>query len=316
MSHAMFCGIIKKKRKEITMVKNKTKEVQYYLDKTDQIEVDGHTLSRLYLAPGVAYPSDSILSRYAVYGENNTNKWMGGYVENVDNLSHNITGRGWIAWVDPDSKVYGESEIGTGCFIQNSTIINSQVRSGYHTSKVLDSTVIDSIVHDVENSRVTNSTCDRLVNNSTLENSNITGPKNSLVVDANLTNVKHHGSISGTFSDIELDDLTVHDMEALVEIPIRSIRSTYYIYPINSFQLLQDTKGNFALTDNASGEYQFGNTKFPVGDVDFDVLYTHLNSDLNGEPIGKPETLKKLDEIKEGMILTDSDLDFGDDLTR
>lgn len=293
-----------------------TRKVQYYLDETDQIEVDGYTLSRLYLAPGVVYPSDSILTRYAVYGEDNTNKWMGGYVESVDNLSHDITGRGWIAWVDPDSKVYGESEIGTGCFIQNSTIIDSQVRGGYHTSKVSDSTVISSVVHDVENSRVTNSTCDRLVSNSTLENSNITGPKNSLVVDANLTNVKHHGSISGTFSDIELGDITVHDMNAIVEIPIRSIRSTYHIYPTTSFQLLQDNKGSFALTDLAEGEYQFGNTKFPLGNVDFDELYSHLNSEINGEPIGKPDTLKKLEEIKESMTLTDSDLDFGDDLTR
>ena len=313
----MFCGIIKKKkRKDIIMAKNKTKEVKYYLDETDQIEVDGHTLSRLYLAPGVVDTSDSILTRYAVYGEDNTNKWMGGYVESVDNLSHDIVGRGWIAWVDPDSKAYGKSEIGAGCLIQNSTIIDSQVKSGHHTSKVLDSTVIGSVVHDVENSRVTNSTCDRLVSNSTLENSNITGPKNSLVVDANLTNVKHHGSISGTFSDIEPGDITVHDMKAIVEIPIRSIRSTYHIYPTNSFQLLQDTKGNFALTDNASGEYQFGNTKFPVGDVDFDELYDLLTSEMNGKPIGKPNTLKTLEEIRESMTLTDSDLDFGDDLTR
>lgn len=305
-------------------------KVQYYLDDTDQIEVDGRTLSRLYLAPDVAYPSDSILSRYAVYGEDNTNKWMGGYVESVDNLSHDITGRGWIAWVNPDSKVYGKSEIGTGCFIQNSTIINSQVRSGHHTSKVLDSTVIGSVVHDVENSRVKNSTCDRLVHNSivnrsvtvpvvkdsTLENSNITGQKNSFVVDANLTNVKHHGSISGTFSDIKLGDITVHDMKAIVEIPVRSIRSTYYIYPTTSFQLLQDNKGSFALTDNASGEYQFGNTKFPIGDVDFDELYDLLTNEMNGKPIGKPNTLKTLEEIRESMTLTDSDLDFGEEIER
>ena len=135
-------------------------------------------------------------------------------------------------------------------------------------------------------------------------------------MDANLTNVEHHGSISGTFRDIEPGDITVHKMEALVEIPRRSIRTTYTISLPTQFQLLQDTKGNFALTDNASGEYQFGNTKFPVGNVDFDVLYTHLNSDLNGEPIGKPKTLKKLEEIRESMTLTDSDLDFGDDLTR
>lgn len=291
-------------------------KVQYYLDDTDQIEVDGRTLSRLYLAPDVAYPSDSILSRYAVYGEDNTNKWMGGYVESVDNLSDNIVGRGWIAWVDSDSKVYGKSEIGTGCFIQNSTIINSQVRSGHHTSKVLDSTVIGSVVHDVENSRVKNSTCDRLVINSTLENSNITGQKNSFVVDANLTDVKHHGSISGTFSDIELGDITVHDMKAIVEIPVRSIRSTYYIYPTTSFQLLQDNKGSFALTDNTSGEYQFGNTKFPIGDVDFDELYDLLTSEMNGKPIGKPNTLKTLEEIRESMTLTDSDLDFGEEIER
>lgn len=291
-----------------------TRKVQYYLDETDQIEVDGHTLSRLYLAPGVAYPSDSILTRYAVYGEDNTNKWMGGYVESVDNLSHDIVGRGWIAWVDPDSKVYGKSEIGAGCLIQNSTIINSQVRSGHRTSKVSDSTIIDSIVHDVQNnSTVINSTCDRLVSNSTLENSNITGPKYSCTVNANLTNVKHHGSISGTFRDIEPGDITVHEMAALVEIPRRSIRTTYTISLPTQFQLLQDNKGNFAIADNTSGEYHFGTTQFPVGDVDFDVLYTHLNSDLNGEPVGKPDTLKKLEEIKESMTLTDSDLDFGDE---
>lgn len=135
-------------------------------------------------------------------------------------------------------------------------------------------------------------------------------------MDANLTNVKHHGSISGTFSDIELGDITVHDMKAIVEIPVRSIRSTYYIYPTTSFQLLQDTKGNFALTDNASGEYQFGNTKFPIGDVDFDELYDLLTSEMNGKPIGKPNTLKTLEEIRESMTLTDSDLDFGEEIER
>ena len=80
----MFCGIIKKKRKEITMAKNKTKEVKYYLDETDQIEVDGHTLSRLYLAPDQSLSREFIESLgFAIYGEDNSDRILGGHVESL-----------------------------------------------------------------------------------------------------------------------------------------------------------------------------------------------------------------------------------------
>lgn len=98
------------------------RKIQYYLDETDQIEVDGHTLSRLYLAPGVVDTSDGILTRYAVYGEDNTNKWMGGYVESVDNLSHDITGRGWVAWVNPNSTFLAHLPTQMGFFMGQSPI--------------------------------------------------------------------------------------------------------------------------------------------------------------------------------------------------
>ena len=42
-------------------------KVKYYLDETDQIEVDGHTLSRLYLAEH--HPRLDKASQYAVFGE-------------------------------------------------------------------------------------------------------------------------------------------------------------------------------------------------------------------------------------------------------
>lgn len=44
--------------------------------------------------------------------------------------------------------------------------------------------------------------------------------------------------------------------------------------------------------------------------------HSGVTSEMNGKPIGKPNTLKTLEEIRESMTLTDSDLDFGDDLTR
>ena len=58
-------------------------KIKYYLDETDQIEVDGHTLSRLYLAED----NPEIGGKFAIYGADNTNRKMGGYVENVSSLA-------------------------------------------------------------------------------------------------------------------------------------------------------------------------------------------------------------------------------------
>lgn len=59
-------------------------KVKYYLDETDQIEVDGHTLSRLYLAEN---PKPGSVSHEAIFGEDNSNREMGGYVESLANIS-------------------------------------------------------------------------------------------------------------------------------------------------------------------------------------------------------------------------------------
>lgn len=111
------------------MAKNKTKEVKYYLDETDQIEVDGHTLSRLYLAEILV--ENEFTSGYAVFGEDNTGREMGGYVESLNNISDEPDTpfpSGDIAWVDAKSKVYGTSKIQYGAHVYNSTIIDSDVQ--------------------------------------------------------------------------------------------------------------------------------------------------------------------------------------------
>lgn len=43
--------------------------INYYLDKSDQIEVDGHTLSRLYLSPKQSFSfRDIASSKLAIFG--------------------------------------------------------------------------------------------------------------------------------------------------------------------------------------------------------------------------------------------------------
>lgn len=71
-------------------------KVKYYLDETDQIEVDGHTLSRLYLAEN---PKPNSISHEAIFGEDNSNREMGGYIESLANISSDMTGSGYFAWV-------------------------------------------------------------------------------------------------------------------------------------------------------------------------------------------------------------------------
>ena len=79
-----------------------TKKVIYYLDETDQIEVDGHTLSRLYLAehnPRLDKASHKA-SQYAVFGEDNSDRKMGGYIESLDQISDKFTAYDDVAWVN------------------------------------------------------------------------------------------------------------------------------------------------------------------------------------------------------------------------
>lgn len=154
--------------------------------------------------------------------------------------------------------------------------------------------------------KVHNSTIEIDVRNSTVRNSHISGTGFfEIVVNANIDNVQHCGSLSGTFSDISLGDITKHRMGVVAD--AESGR-------VDRFNLLQDTKGNFALHQHSISAVRLGDTFIEQGDIDFDELYTLLNRELNGKPIGHGPTLDTLNEIKESMVLTDSDLDFGDDL--
>lgn len=293
-------------------------KINYYLDKSDRIEVDGHTLSRLYLSQKQSISHRDIASsQLAIFGKDNTDKKMGGYVESLKNIPRNQTTLDTISWVDENSKVYGKSRIRNGSLICNSTIVDSEVKP---KSVISDSVVTDSEVCSVFNSTVVDSRCDETVGNSKVHNSTIeidirnSTVRNShisstlffeIVVNANLDNVQHCGSLSGTFSDISSGDITKHRMGVVAE----SGR-------VNRFNLLQDTKGNFALHQHAIRAVRLGDTVVEQGDIDFDELYNLLNRKLNGRTIGDESTLVTLNEIKESMVLTDSDLDFGDELER
>lgn len=292
-------------------------KINYYLDKSDQIEVDGHTLSRLYLSQKQSISHRDIASsQLAIFGKDNTDKKMGGYVESLKNIPRNQTTLDTISWVDENSKVYGKSRIRDGSSICNSTIVDSEVKprsiisdsvvTDSEVCSVFNSTVVDSICDEtVGNSKVHNSTIEIDVRNSTVRNSHISGTIFfEIVVNANLDNVQHCGSLSGTFSDISLGDITKHRLGVVAE----SGR-------VDRFNLLQDTKGNFALHQHSTSAVRLGDTVVEQGDIDFDELYTLLNRELNGKPIGHGPTLDTLDEIKEGMILTDSDLDFAEERT-
>ena len=233
--------------------------------------------------------------------QDNAGKKMGGYVESLKNIPRNLTTLDTIAWVDENSKVYGKSRIRNGSLICNSTIVDSKVKpksvisdsmvTDSEVCSVFDSTVVDSRCDEtIGNSKVHNSTIEIDVRNSTVRNSHISGTVFfEIVVNANIYNVQHCGSLSGTFSDISLGDITKHRMGVVAD--AESGR-------VDRFNLLQDPKGNFALHQH------------------FDELYNLLNRKLNGRTIGAESTLVTLNEIKESMVLTDSDLDFGDELTR
>ena len=242
---------------------------------------------------------------------------MGGYVESLKNIPRNLTTLDTIAWVDENSKVYGKSRIRNGSLICNSTIVDSKVKpksvisdsvvTNSEVCSVFNSTVADSRCDEtIGNSKVHNSTIEIDVHNSTVRNSHISStPFFEIVVNANIDNVQHCGSLSGTFSDISLGDITKHRMGVVAD--SESGR-------VDRFNLLQDTKGNFALHQHSISAVRLGDTVVEQGDVDFDELYNLLNRKLNGRTIGAESTLVTLNEIKESMVLTDSDLDFGDDL--
>lgn len=300
------------------MVKLPNYKVNYYLDETDQIEVDGNTLSRLYLAeePPELFTK---MHDYAIYGEDNTNRKMGGYVESLDCLTDTVTYHGHICWVDEDSRVYGDSKIGRDVTIHRSTIANSKVTQA-RGAWVADSTIINSTVNLVKASAIINSTCTKEVLSSsicdshlkvpvtgaTVDSSRVSGPSSAVIFNADLANVNHHGSLSGTFRDISEGDITTHTL--------------YYRNgkgKTSDMSLLIDTNGHTAVT--FSPPYYrtlLDKTEFRMGDITLNGLKDIMSTIVDGKTIGTPKTIELLESLDASMVLTDDDFDLENNLER
>ena len=294
------------------------KKVKYYLDETDQIEVDGHTLSRLYLAEH--NPRLSKSANYAICGEDNSDRQMGGYIENLNQISDKIDGYNDVAWVNETSRVYGDSYIESGVTVQNSTIIDSTVKEGYIVSVIRNSTVKNSTVYTVADSEVSNSYCTKDVRDSTISNSRITnhvfnsqvtdsivsGNKYSQICNAHLDNVHYKGSMSGTFSDIQSEHISTYQLW------YRDKGYTTRPDILKSVTLLVGPD-NVALTNNDHQSIRLVNDKeIPLGDVSCEELLREMSDVVDGKTVGTQKTLGILESVREIEVLTDSDLDFGE----
>lgn len=293
-------------------------KVNYYLDETDQIEVDGHTLSRLYLAetPPELFTK---MHDYAIYGEDNTNRKMGGYVESLDCLTDTVTYHGHIAWVDEDSRVYGDSKIGRDVTIHRSTIANSKVTQA-RGAWVADSTIINSTVNLVKASIIINSTCTKEVLGSTIsdshlklpvtssvvDSSHVSGQASAVIFDADLVDVNHHGSLSGTFRDISEGDVQSHTL--------------YYRNEkgrVSDATLLISPDGCAAVTCiPPHRRLMLDKNRLPIGDVSLNELKSVMSTVVDGKTIGTPKTIELLESLDETMVLTDEDFDLENNLER
>lgn len=284
-----------------------TNKVKYYLDETDQIEVDGHTLSRLYLAED----NYEIFRKYAIYGADNTNREMGGYVESLNSISPTLDDYDNIAWVHADSKVYGNSKLGRGVEVKNSTVVDSTLLAGYYKANVYNSTIVNSTIQGASNSTITDSTCSKRVHNSRVDNSNIrsevrhstivdstiSGRKNDHIINANLQNVEHNGSLSGTFSNINLGDIERYVLY------YRSGQNNTY-----PFELHVGPDGNCSVThDNVGDVFLAGDQQIEQGDVSLDEVRDAMSKIVDGKPVGSKKSLQTLQSLEDSLVLTDSD---------
>ena len=294
-------------------------KVQYYLDETDQIEVDGHTLSRLYLAPGQSASfSTNQYKPIAIYGEDNTNKVMGGYVESLNVMPNKTTRYNEIAWVDENTTVYGHSKIAPDVYIANSTIKDSTVLAGNVSNHVYNSKITASTVSKVKDSVITNSNCSKDVTESVVKDSivkmevmssHIVGSKlegKGYARRAILDNVYHKGDISGTFSNIQEGDIETK----LLYYWARERPSCPHP---SSVALLIGPDNHMALSDRYSSKLELlDNSVVEIGDITYEELNEIMNREVDGKAIGRPKTINYLDELGERFVLTDSDLDFGE----
>lgn len=111
-------------------------KIVFKLDETDQIEVHGHTLSRLVIdgfkiggkevtdfpqAPKSYKSKDQHWILAKLVGS------KGGYIDSLDNIATNVTNSGLHAWLDKDSWAY-ESTIGPAVHVIHSNIIQSTIQ--------------------------------------------------------------------------------------------------------------------------------------------------------------------------------------------
>ena len=108
-------------------------------------------------------PKPDSVSHEAIFGEDNSNRQMGGYVESLANISIDMTGSGYFAWIDETSRVYGNSIVPCGARVIRSTVADSTILANNGNAYVVDSTVKNSTVSEVHESVVADSTCTREV---------------------------------------------------------------------------------------------------------------------------------------------------------
>lgn len=289
-------------------------KVQYYLDTDDQITVDGHTLSRLYLKePLKEERLISFQGEYAVYGYDHKGKvYRGGYVESLDSLP-TTTLDGDIAWVDEHSKVYGDTKISQVTSIIRSTIVDSQISSGSPWVHIVDSTIRNSTMNsDCRDSTIENSHCAKPVYRSEIKNSKITknivfdskitdsqiSAKNEKRIEnAHLTNVKHIGGLSGTFSDINPGDIKMH--------PIYYQNGPFH----ETQQLIIGPDNKLALYEDL--ENTFDDVIIPAGDITKQELLDFLKQPTEKGTVGNAKSIEFVESLQTPEELEINDIVSG-----
>ena len=278
-------------------------KVQYYLDTDDQITVDGHTLSRLYLKEPLKEKHPIFDYEHAVYGYNHKGKVRyGGYVESLDSLPKKSED-GIIAWVDEDSKVYGDTKITSPASIIRSTIVDSKIQGGGpFGNRIVDSKVHNSILHsDCYNSKVNNSICSKpvynseilsskikqnIVHNSRVVKSQISAKNEKKIVNADLINVKHEGGLAGTFRDLEPGDIKTH--------PIYYTNGKLH----KTNQLIIGPSNELALYNDIENEYDDYKVMLPAGDITKQELLDFLQQSTETGTVGNKKSIEFVQSIQ------------------
>ena len=289
-------------------------KVQYYLDTDDQITVDGHTLSRLYLKePLKEERLMPFQGEYAVYGHEHKGKvFRGGYVESLDSLP-TTTLNGNITWVDEHSKVYGDTKISQVTSIIRSTIVDSQITSGSPWVHISDSTIRNSTMNsDCHDSTIENSHCTKPVYRSEIKNSKIkqnrvigskitdsqiSAKSEKIIENAHLTNVKHIGGLAGTFSDLNPGDIKMH--------PIYYQNGPFH----ETQQLIIGPDNKLALHGDI--ENTFYDVIIPAGDITKQELLDFLKQPTEKGTIGNAKSIEFVESLSTPEELEIDDIVIG-----